>query len=41
MPQTRELILLARPVRVPNIVVFLNKVDMVDDPELFELVDWK
>ena len=39
MPQTREHILLARQVGVPYIVVFLNKVDMVDDPELIELVD--
>src|SRR5665648_454121 len=39
MPQTREHILLARQVGVPKIVVFLNKVDMVDDPELIELVD--
>ncbi len=39
MPQTREHILLARQVRVPSIVVFLNKVDMVDDPELLELVE--
>jgi elongation factor Tu len=39
MPQTREHILLARQVNVPKIVVFLNKVDMVDDPELLELVD--
>ena len=39
MPQTREHILLARQVGVPNIIVFLNKVDMVDDPELIELVD--
>src|SRR6186713_801024 len=38
MPQTREHILLARQVGVPAIVVFLNKVDMVDDPELLELV---
>src|SRR5690606_9628055 len=38
MPQTREHILLARQVGVPYIVVFLNKVDMVDDPELLELV---
>ena len=37
MPQTREHILLARQVGVPYIVVFLNKVDMVDDPELLEL----
>jgi len=39
MPQTREHILLARQVGVPCIVVFLNKVDMVDDPELIELVE--
>ena len=39
MPQTREHILLAKQVRVPHIVVFLNKVDMVDDPELIELVE--
>jgi len=39
MPQTREHILLARQVGVPCIVVFLNKVDMVDDPELLELVE--
>jgi elongation factor Tu len=39
MPQTREHILLARQVNVPFIVVFLNKVDMVDDPELLELVE--
>ncbi len=39
MPQTREHILLARQVGVPFIVVFLNKVDMVDDPELLELVE--
>ncbi len=39
MPQTREHILLARQVNVPYIVVFLNKVDMVDDPELIELVE--
>jgi len=39
MPQTREHILLARQVNVPKIVVFLNKVDMVDDPELLELVE--
>src|SRR5690606_28308394 len=37
MPQTREHILLARQVQVPNIVVFLNKVDMLDDEELLEL----
>jgi len=39
MPQTREHILLARQVGVPSIVVFLNKADMVDDPELIELVE--
>lgn len=39
MPQTREHILLARQVGVPKIVVFLNKVDQVDDPELLELVE--
>ncbi len=39
MPQTREHILLARQVNVPAIVVFLNKTDLVDDPELLELVD--
>ncbi len=39
MPQTREHILLARQVGVPYIIVFLNKVDMVDDPELLELVE--
>ena len=39
MPQTREHILLARQVNVPYIVVFMNKVDMVDDPELLELVE--
>ena len=39
MPQTREHILLARQVGVPYIVVFLNKIDMVDDPELIELVE--
>ena len=39
MPQTREHILLARQVGVPYLVVFLNKVDMVDDPELLELVE--
>ena len=38
MPQTREHLLLARQVGVPKIIVFLNKVDMVDDPELLELV---
>ncbi len=39
MPQTREHVLLARQVKVPYIVVYLNKVDMVDDPELLELVE--
>jgi len=39
MPQTREHVLLARQVGVPHIVVFLNKVDLVDDPELLELVE--
>ncbi len=39
MPQTREHILLARQVGVPSIVVFLNKVDLVDDPELLDLVE--
>src|SRR5574344_2449421 len=39
MPQTREHILLARQVNVPKIVVFLNKVDMVDDEEMLELVE--
>ena len=39
MPQTREHILLARQVRVPQVVVFLNKADQVDDPELLELVE--
>ena len=39
MPQTREHVLLARQVNVPYIVVFLNKVDMVDDPELLDLVE--
>jgi len=39
MPQTREHVLLARQVNVPHIVVFLNKVDLVDDPELLELVE--
>jgi elongation factor Tu len=39
MPQTREHILLARQVGVPNIVVFLNKVDLVDDPDLIDLVE--
>jgi elongation factor Tu len=40
MPQTREHILLARQVGVPYIVVFLNKVDQVDDPEIIEFVEW-
>ena len=39
MPQTREHILLSRQVGVPYVVVFLNKADMVDDPELLELVE--
>src|SRR3989441_10667958 len=39
MPQTREHILLARQVNVPAIVVFLNKCDLVDDPELLDLVE--
>jgi len=39
MPQTQEHVLLARQVEVPSIVVFLNKVDMMDDPELLELVE--
>ncbi|MCF7958105.1 MAG: elongation factor Tu [Phycisphaerae bacterium] len=39
MPQTREHVLLARQVNVPKLVVFLNKVDLVDDPELLELVE--
>jgi len=39
MPQTREHILLAKQVNVPKLVVFINKVDMVDDPELLELVE--
>jgi len=39
MPQTREHILLARQVNVPNVVVFLNKCDLVDDPELLDLVE--
>jgi elongation factor Tu len=41
MPQTREHILLARQVGVPQLVVFMNKVDMVDDPELLSLLRWK
>ncbi|CAH8273068.1 unnamed protein product [Arabidopsis lyrata] len=39
MPQTKEHILLARQVGVPSLVCFLNKVDVVDDPELLELVE--
>merc|ERR1719198_2854948 len=39
MPQTREHILLARQIGVPSLVVFLNKIDMVDDEELVELVE--
>src|SRR5689334_7583401 len=39
MPQTREHVLLARQVEVPSIVIFLNKIDMMDDPELLELVE--
>ena len=39
MPQTREHILLARQVGVPNIAEFMNKIDLVDDPELIELVE--
>src|SRR6202008_10226 len=39
MPQTREHILLARQVGVPSLVVYMNKTDMVDDPELLELVE--
>ncbi len=39
MPQTREHILLARQVGVPQLVVFMNKVDLVDDEELLELVE--
>src|SRR4030066_385266 len=39
MPQTREHVLLAKQVRVPSVVVFLNKVDAVDDPELLDLVE--
>ena len=41
MPQTREHVLLARQVGVPSIVVFLNKVDMVDDSELLDLVEFE
>jgi elongation factor Tu len=39
MPQTREHVLLARQVEVPSIVVYLNKIDQMDDPELLELVE--
>ena len=39
MPQTREHVLLARQVNVPKLVVFLNKIDLLDDPELLELVE--
>jgi len=39
MPQTREHVLLARQVEVPSVVVYLNKIDMMDDPELLELVE--
>ena len=39
MPQTHEHVLLARQVEVPSIVVYLNKVDQMDDPELLELVE--
>ena len=39
MPQTREHVLLARQVGVPKIIVFLNKIDLVDDPELLDLVE--
>ncbi len=39
MPQTREHVLLAYQVNVPSIVVFMNKVDLVDDPELLDLVE--
>src|SRR2546429_8422069 len=39
MPQTREHVLLARQVNVPFLVVFMNKVDMVDDPEILDLVE--
>ena len=41
MPQTREHILLSRQVGVPALVVFMNKVDLVDDAELLELLKWK
>ena len=39
MPQTREHILLGRQVGIPRLVVFMNKIDQVDDPELIELVE--
>jgi elongation factor Tu len=39
MPQTREHLLLARQVGVQNLVVFINKVDQIDDPEMLELVE--
>ena len=39
MPQTREHVLLAKQVNVPRLVVFLNKVDLIDDPEMLELVE--
>ena len=39
MPQTKEHVLLARQVGVPKIVVYLNKVDLIDDPDLLELVE--
>jgi elongation factor Tu len=39
MPQTREHILLSRQVGVPKIVVFMNKIDQVDDPEILDLVE--
>jgi elongation factor Tu len=41
MPQTREHILLARQVGVPQVVVFMNKVDLVEDPEFLNWVKWK
>ena len=41
MPQTREPVLLARQVDVPNVVVFLNKCDLVDDEELVQLVEFE
>ncbi len=41
MPQTREHILLARQVGVPFIIVYMNKVDQVDDEELLDLVEWR